>query len=61
MKGDDDVNTAMKDEEADGSGEFLMFCIQIPDSCAFIISLTMNINDRQVSNRSVAKQKYIYF
>lgn len=25
MKGEDDVNTARKDEEADGSGEFLMF------------------------------------
>ncbi len=36
MKGEDDVNTARIDEEADGSGEFLMFCIQNPD-CAFII------------------------
>lgn len=25
MKGEDDVNTARKDEEADGSGEFLIF------------------------------------
>lgn len=37
MKGDDDVNTAMKDEEADGSGEFLMFCIQSTDSCAGVL------------------------
>lgn len=58
MKGEDDVNTAMKDEEADGSGEFLLFCVQIPDSCAFII-LTMNIKDRQILNRYVAKQNSI--
>jgi len=50
MKGEDDANTAMKDEEADGSGEFLMFCVQIPDLCAFII-ITMNIKDRQITNR----------
>lgn len=36
MKGEDDVNTAREDEEADGSGEFLILSIQIPD-CAFII------------------------
>lgn len=27
MKGEDDVNTAKKDEEADGSGEFLIFFV----------------------------------
>lgn len=55
MKGEDDVNTARKDEEADGSGEFLIFfCIQNPD-CAFIF-VTMNMKDRQIMDRPVAKQ-----